>query len=138
MPFDVQPAADAGEKDWFAYFRMTKYLPAMENKFDKAMAATQDGETARKIMTSYLAAAVDCHIYVQARPQALLESLAFDLHITPQHFLLLSADDMARMMGRSVIEVRETLSDAGLRIEDGIVKGYRPPPGRNPPKIRPK
>jgi hypothetical protein len=125
---------DAG---WFRHFRMTKYLPAITTKFDAAMAQTIDDATASKaVMTAYAAAALDILLYTGTPPKSIAADLAETFKLTPQHFLLLDVDDLARLSGRGRPTLGETMAHAGFLIHEGAVAGFRlPADARRPPRI---
>jgi hypothetical protein len=128
------PRDDAG---WFRHFRMTKYLPAITGKFDAAMAQTENDATANKaVMTAYAAAAVDILMHLRHPVDHFAADLGKHFHLTPQHFLLLDMDDIARLSGRSRITLGETLADAGFLVNGDTVAGFRlPRDAQRPPRV---
>lgn len=128
------PRDDAG---WFRHFRMTKYLPAVADKFDAAMTAHQtDAAATKAVMTGYAAAALDILLYTGSAPKNIAADLADTFRLTPQHFLLLKVDDFARVSGRGSLTLGEAMSDAGFLVDRGTVAGFRlPSGGRKPPRI---
>jgi len=133
---DDKPQNPADDNGWFRHFRMTKYLPAITNKFDAAMAEhASDAAATKAVMTGYAAAALDILLHTGAQPKHIAAELGETFRLTPQHFLLLNVDDFARLSGRGRLTLGETLADAGFLIDQGIVAGFRQPgDGRRPPR----
>lgn len=133
---DDKPQNAHDDAGWFRHFRMTKYLPAITGKFDAALAEqSSDAAATKAVMTGYAAAALDILLHTGAQPKNIAAELGETFRLTPQHLLLLSVDDFARLSSRSRLTLGETLSDAGFLIDQGIVAGFRQPSdARRPPR----
>ena len=132
------PPQDANDDaGWFRHFRMTKYLPAIADKFDAAMTVHQtDAAATKAVMTGYAAAALDILLYTGSAPKNIAADLADTFRLTPQHFLLLKVDDFARVSGRGSLTLGEAMADAGFLVDRGTVAGFRlSSDGRKPPRI---
>lgn len=139
---DDTPTNRTDDAGWFRHFRMTKYLPAMPQKFTTALdLCAADAAETRAAMTGYTAAAIDILLHIQIPAKDIAAHLAMDFNLTPQHLLLLELDDFARLSQRSKITLGETLSKAGFLIDNGTVAGFRlpadatrPPRPKQPPQ----
>lgn len=132
---DDKPQNVYDDAGWFRHFRMTKYLPAIADKFDKAMVEhAEDGKATKAVMTAYSAAALDILMHINTPAKDYAAALADTFAMTADHLLLLNTDDFARLAQRSKITVHETLSQAGFLVDNDIVVGFRLPQDAPRPK----
>jgi|GEM_PF-1489193 len=132
---DDKPQDIYDDAGWFRHFRMTKYLPAITDKFEQALNAhAEDGRATKAVMTAYGAAALDILMHVNTAPKDFAAALADTFAMTTDHLLLLNTDDFARLAQRSKLTVHETLSQAGFLVDRDIVVGFRLPADAPRPK----
>lgn len=126
-------------KEWFTWFRMTKYLPAMPTKFEAALAEAPDARAARTVMTAYAAASLDVVFFIPLHPaHDLAEDLDFLCKFKPSDMLLLSVNEVASPMKIDAPELAKRLAEGGFRIVDGTVTGYEKPlPPAEPQRRKP-
>jgi hypothetical protein len=114
------PDFDTGTmKEWYDYFRTTKHIPAMPLKYRQAMAEATTADSARRIMTGYVACAVDICSFL--RPQFDRQAVAemretFDL--TADAFLYLDADVIAELSGIKAPLLQGYLQSQGFGLND--------------------
>lgn len=134
MP-DDKPQNIYDDAGWFRHFRMTKYLPAITDKYEQALNIhADDGRATKTVMTAYGAAALDILMHLETPPKDFAAALADTFALTTDHLLLLNTDDFARLAQRSKMTVHETLSHAGFLIDRDIVVGFRLPADARRPK----
>lgn len=116
-------------KQWFSYFRLTKYLPGMVGKLKSAMSEVPDNNAARFVMTAYAAAALDVVFYVpMSPPSGLAQDLEFLCGVKPGWLQTLSVAEIAKPMKITAAELAEKLKTGGFEIDaSGIIGRYEQP-----------
>lgn len=134
---DEAPTDPRDDIGWFRHFRMTKYLPAITGKYHAAMTRYENDPAATKaVMTAYAAAALDILLFTGSPAKNIAADLSSTFHLTPQHFLMLKLDDFARLSGRGSLTLGESMADAGFRLNQGVVAGFRlPSDAPRPPRL---
>lgn len=135
----VPPDFDTGTIDeWFAYFRLTSFLPAMPVRLRETLDEATDAACAHRIMTGYVAAATDVIVMFNADKAidneflSVLRSL-FELH--PADLLHLNAHDIARLATIDATGACEGLRRIGFSVSgQGHITAYAPPPAPPAPK----
>lgn len=135
------PDFDTGtHAEWFTYFRMTKHVPAMALKFRQALNEATDPATAHRIVTGYVACAVDLHmLYSKGIGINFLNDIAAETCLMPEGLLHVDLRDVA-----AVLQVEPEMLVEGLRLhgysvtDDGLVEAYEARPRRPQPKAPPK
>lgn len=127
--FDDAPKSYDDPVEWFRYFRMTKHLPGMAMKFDAQMKRADTAYAAKRIMTSYAAAALDVVFFCGFYPE---KELATELESTfglkPAQMLLLSVAEIAEPLKVTAEKLTERLKTGGFRISgSGIITGFERP-----------
>ncbi|MBI1214292.1 MAG: hypothetical protein GC185_00570 [Alphaproteobacteria bacterium] len=128
MPLD-RPDDYADAKQWFSYFRLTKYLPAMPDKYKAEIDRAPTADAAKTVMTAYAAAALDVIFFVNmAPPQGIGTALEQTFGLHPNNLLELSVPELAVLakVERDTLSTR--LKDAGYKVsEGGEITGFTPP-----------
>lgn len=135
--------------EWFRYFRMTKYLPAMPNKLKDAMRAVPDVASARHVMTAYAAAAIDIALYIpMGGPAELARDLEFLTGLRPVMLQSLSVHEIAQPMKITAEDLAVKLKTTGFQLDsNGMITGFEAPraataagptPAAAPPQNRPR
>ncbi|TAL35300.1 MAG: hypothetical protein EPN97_07515 [Alphaproteobacteria bacterium] len=133
--FDEAPKSYDDPVEWFRYFRMTKYLPGMQMKFEDQMKRADTAYAALRVMTSYASAALDVVFFCGMQENKMLaRELEETFGLRPAHMILLSVDEIAKPMKVTPHELTERLKTGGFRISgSGIITGFdRPPEARRP------
>jgi len=137
--FDRVPENYDNAKDWFLYFRMTKYLPAMPKKFEAAMERVETAKAARTVMTGFASAALDIALFCHYRegPEFAPQLEAF-CGLKPKHLLLLSVTDLAAPLKIGPEQLAKKLTAAGFTIDaKNIITNFEKPAGSRPASPRP-
>jgi len=130
---------DYSEQDaWFRYFRFTKYLPAMPQKFAAEFPKAPDADAARTVMTAYAGAALDVMIFGGYTPhKEWSRDLIQTFNLKPSDFLQLSVTDLAVLVRLDEETLTGRLSEAGFTAKNSIITGFTSPiaeaPRQRPP-----
>ena len=138
--FDRVPKTYDDPKEWFNYFRMTKYLPAMPRKFEQQMGRVPTAEAARTVMTAFASAALDIMLMYPSSSKTFARDMELSCGLRPDHLLQLSVDELAKPLKVSAPELSSKLSEAGFSVDaKGAITSFtRPAPDAKPqraPKI---
>lgn len=140
MPLDP-PAFDTGtHEEWFLYFRVTKFLPGMPEKFSEQIAFAPDAAAAHKLMTAYAAACLDVIVFTGLGQFDIVTGLEMMFEMPAASLLHLNAPQMAQLMSYDDDFVIDTLRRNGYAIDGkGDITGFTPPERRRPAALhRPK
>jgi hypothetical protein len=133
LPGDYNDGAD-----WFRYFRMTKYLPAMKTKYKTQIDRAPTPEAARTVMTAYAAAALDVCFFIKTPAGNIAGDLQETFGLHPNNLLTLSVKDIAALARVGEDTLAERLEAAGYRMTaDGTIAGFTPPKQPARPTARP-
>lgn len=131
MSLDPPDFATGTLDQWYAYFRLKSYLPAMPHAFRETLAEAIDADCARRIMTGYVAAATDITIMFtrnRGLDEEYLHSMREMFDLNPADLLHLNAHDIATLAGIDRDFYRENLRLIGFKVSDqGQIAAYAPP-----------
>ncbi len=136
---DSLPEDYSDQEDWFRYFRMTKYLPAIATKFEREFPKVPDAEAARIVMTAYAGAALDIIIFGgYTEPKNWAKELDEMFKLKPSDFLQLRTDDLAVLVRLDTDTLITRLQAAGFETADGRITRFTPPTAMTRPQAGPK
>ncbi|MDE1152725.1 MAG: hypothetical protein PW788_09335 [Micavibrio sp.] len=124
--------------EWFRYFRFTKYLPAMPQKFAAEFPKAPDADAARTIMTAYAGAALDVIIFGGYTPlKEWSKDLSQTFQLKPSDLLQLSVADLAVLVRLDEDTLTGRLIEAGFSAKNSIITDFKAPvaeaPRQRPP-----
>lgn len=127
-----QPDFDSGTPDqWYAYFRLMSYLPSMPHVFKQVMAEVTTPDSARRIMTGYVATACDITLMFnvdKAMDAQFLPAMQDLFELPPASLLYLNANEIADIARIDQEVFRENLRHIGFDVADqGQIKAFTPP-----------
>jgi hypothetical protein len=138
--FDRTPKDYNNLEDWFLYFRLTKFLPAMPRKFEEQIAKVSNAKEARMVMTGYAAASIDVVFFCGGfyPKNQFARELEDSCSLKPAQLLLLNVNELAKPLKRAdADQLRERLTEAGFTVApDGTITSFERPAGT--PKPRPR
>jgi len=134
---DSVPENYQSQEDWFNYFRLTKYLPAIQSKFEREFPKAPSAEAALTIMTGYAGCALDIVYFIgRVDDRQMTQELKALFNIRPADLFQLSVHDLAELTGESDETMQSRLTGAGFALRDGRISDFADP---NPPvKPQPK
>lgn len=133
------PDIDTGTADqWYAYFRLMSYVPSMPHTFKQVLAEVTSADSARRIMTGYVAAACDITLMFnvdKAVDHEFLPALESMFELPPSSLLHLNAHEIADITKIDQEVFRENLRYIGFGVADtGRILTYTPPRRPDAPK----
>lgn len=131
MPQDM-PDLDTGTAEqWFYYFRLMKYVPSMPHCFKEVLAEVISVDSARRVMTGYVATA--CEIALRfnvnkAFDHEFLPTLKTDFELPLTCFLHLNAHEIAGLANIDPSAFCEDLRRIGFTVtETGYIASVARP-----------
>lgn len=136
---DRLPDNYESQDDWFNYFRLTKYLPAIQGKFEREFPKAPSAEAALTIMTGYAGCALDIVYFIgRTDDRQMTQELKALFNIRPADFFQLSVHDLAALTGESDETMQSRLSGAGFSIQQGRITDFSDPnPAASPVAKKP-
>lgn len=136
---DQRPLDYKDPEQWFRYFRFTKHLPAIKEKFAKEIRLASNGQEMQMVTHAYVATALDILTVHYTTPSAFLcRELKEIFNLMPEDLLALSIPDLAKTACSGEARFRASLSGAGYTIENDIITAFTPPKPAKPALSQPK
>lgn len=125
---DRKPEGYDDQAAWFNYFRLTKYLPAIQAKFAEEFPKAPTAAAALTVMTGYAGCALDIVYFIgRTDDRMMTQELKALFNIRPGDLLQLSVKDLAHLTGETMETMEQRLGNAGFRLTDGVISDFTDP-----------
>lgn len=118
-------------QDWFYHFRLTKHLPGISEKFNRATSSKEYKRITPKekndIKTAYAATVIDILGY-SPRP-SLQEEMRLFFKVTAADFSGVRLEDLQKLLkNEDPAKVEKAVQACGMEIRRGVITGRNRPP----------
>ena len=125
---DKLPDNYESRDEWFNYFRMTKYLPAIQTKFETEFPKAPNAEAALTVMTAYAGCALDIVYFIgRVDDRQMPQELKALFNLRPADLFQLSVHDLADVSGESIPTLRSRLLGAGFTLDGDTISDFTDP-----------